>query len=60
MDQKRLNEISGELVDAAIRVHTGVGAGLLESAYDVCLAYELHKRGLSVRTQVVQPIIILL
>lgn len=52
----QINEISGQIVDAAIKVHSALGPGLLESAYEACLAYELRKRGLSARTQVEQPV----
>ena len=52
-----INQVSGEIVDAAIMVHTALGPGLLESAYEACLAYELRKRGLKVRTQVALPVI---
>lgn len=40
-----------------MRVHTALGPGLLESAYEACLAYELRKQGLSVETQVPLPVI---
>jgi GxxExxY protein len=43
-------------VDAAFSVHTTLGPGLLESVYDVCLAYELQKRGMAFRQQVVLPV----
>jgi len=36
-DRGRLNAISGKIVDAAMRVHTGLGPGLRESAHEVCL-----------------------
>jgi GxxExxY protein len=52
-----LNRISGIIVDAAMRVHTKLGPGLLESAYEACLAHELTKRGLKCLTQVGLPII---
>jgi GxxExxY protein len=52
-----LNQISGQIVDAAMRVHTALGPGLLESAYEVCLAHELRKRGLKVLTQVTLPVV---
>ncbi len=42
----RENEITGEIVDAAYKIHTGLGAGLLESVYEAVMAYELQKRGL--------------
>ena len=51
-----LNQITGQIVDAAMKVHTVLGPGLLESAYEACLAYELRKRGLTVQTQVECPI----
>ena len=34
------NDITGQIVDAAMKVHTALGPGLLESAYEACLAYE--------------------
>jgi PD-(D/E)XK nuclease superfamily len=40
-----LNEISGALVDAAMKVHSVLGPGLLENVYEVCLVHELNKRG---------------
>jgi hypothetical protein len=46
------NDIAREVVDAAYAIHTKLGPGLLESIYEVLLAYELKKRGLSVVRQV--------
>jgi len=51
-----INEISGGIVDAAMKVHTTLGPGLLESAYEVCLRHELAQRGLHVRSQVSLPV----
>jgi len=48
--------ISRQIVDSAIKVHTALGCGLLESVYETCLAHELTARGLGVRKQVVMPI----
>ena len=45
------------IVDAAIKVHRALGPGLLESAYQKCLAYELQKRGLQVNCEVVLPVV---
>ena len=45
------NEISAQIVDAAIKVHSAIGPGLLESAYEACLNFELSKRGLKVEPQ---------
>jgi GxxExxY protein len=50
------NEIGKIIVDAAVAVHRELGPGLLESVYEVILAYELKKRGLSVDRQVSIPI----
>ena len=51
-----LNQISGKIIDCAMKVHTALGAGLLESAYEACLAHELRKAGLRVETQLTLPI----
>lgn len=50
------NQISKVILDAAFRVHTRTGPGLLESVYEVTLAYELRKAGLHVERQVAIPI----
>ena len=51
------NEISSAVIDAAITVHTALGPGLLESAYEACLAHELRKRGMHVASQLGLPLI---
>ncbi len=51
-----LNLISGEIIDAAMQVHTHLGPGLLESAYESCLLYELRSRGSSAACQVNLPV----
>ena len=51
-----LNELSGTIIAAAMKVHSTLGPGLLESVYEACLAYELRQSGLAVRTQVVLPL----
>ena len=53
----RVNQVSGAVVSAAMRVHSVVGPGLLESAYEACLAHELRKRGFRVETHVGLPVI---
>ena len=51
-------ELVGEkILDAAFKVHTNLGPGLLESVYEACLAYEIRKSGLAVETQVALPVI---
>jgi GxxExxY protein len=57
MEASEINVRSGQIVDAAMRVHSALGPGLLESAYEVCLAQELQERGLAVRTQVLLPVL---
>ena len=52
-----LNLLTGQIIGAAMKVHSTLGPGLLESAYEACLAYELTKLGLSVERQKRQPII---
>jgi len=44
--QREINEITEQIIGAAIAVHRALGPGLLASAYEACLAYELGKRGL--------------
>ena len=51
------NEVAKQIVDAAYRVHTSLGPGLLESAYEAVLAYELEKRGLRTVRQQAVPIV---
>ncbi len=51
-----INDVTGQIIDAAMKVHTALGPGLLESAYEACLTHELRKRGFVVQTQVVLPI----
>lgn len=51
-----LNEISEQVIGAAIEVHKAIGPGLLESAYEACMKHELKLRGLAVETQRVLPI----
>src|SRR5262249_25973050 len=51
------NEIARQIVDAAYKIHTKFGPGLLESAYEAMLTHELRKRGLRVETQKPIPII---
>src|SRR6202162_4740640 len=51
------NSIGTAIVASAMMVHSALGPGLLESAYEFCLAHELSKRGLDVRKQVSIPIV---
>ena len=53
----RVNRISGNIVSAAMKVHSQLGHGLPESAYEACLAHELRKQGLEVAQRVGLPVI---
>jgi GxxExxY protein len=50
-----VNDITGAVVDAAIEIHRALGPGLLESAYEELLTFELSDRGLKVERQVMVP-----
>ena len=52
-----LNEITRTVIGCAIEVHRTLGPGLLESAYEECLAYELFRKGLIIKRQVPTPVI---
>jgi GxxExxY protein len=52
-----VDQITGSIVDAAMKVHTALGPGLLESVYEKCLKHELKKRGLRVQSQVWVPVV---
>jgi GxxExxY protein len=52
-----LNDVSGQIVDEAMKVHSALGPGLLESAYEKCMLFELHRRGLQATAQVALPIV---
>ena len=51
------NELSRIVFDAALKVHQNLGPGLLESAYEECLFYELNRTGLKVEKQKALPLI---
>jgi GxxExxY protein len=51
------NNLTSEIIGGAIEVHRALGPGLLESAYNECLAYELEIRGLSVQRELILPIV---
>jgi GxxExxY protein len=58
MEEKdKLDQITRRIIGAAIEVHKALGPGLLESAYEVCLAFELHQIGLKVEVQKPLPVV---
>jgi len=50
-------QIFKQILDCAFRIHTALGPGLLESAYEECLYYELHQQGFIVEKQKPMPLI---
>lgn len=53
----RVNHVTGLIITAAMKVHSLLGPGLLESAYQACLAHEIRKQGLGVLTEVELPVV---
>ncbi len=52
-----INDITHEILDAAYKVHSELGPGLLESSYQACLVYELKNKGLEVEVEKPLPLI---
>lgn len=52
-----INNLTQRIIGAAMKVHTALGPGLLESAYEACLAHELTKQNILVETQVLLPVL---
>jgi GxxExxY protein len=57
MNNTEINHITEKIIGAAIEVHRALGPGLLESAYEACLAYELTERGLKIEVQKPIPLV---
>jgi len=57
MDLDRLNKLTREIIGCAIEVHKQLGPGLLESAYEECLSYELTINGLFNERQIPVPVV---
>lgn len=56
-NRAELNALTEKIIGAAIEVHRHLGSGLLESAYEICLAYELEQLGLRVERQKALPLV---
>ena len=56
-DKDKLDLITRRIIGAAIEVHKGLGPGLLESAYETCLAFELRQLGFKVEQQLPLPVV---
>ena len=55
-NQMNENGIGDIVLGGAMKVHSALGPGLLESAYEICLAHEITKQGLSIKQQVLLPV----
>ena len=55
--RETLNRITENIIGSAIQVHRALGPGLLESAYEACLAFQLNRRGLKVEQQKPLPLV---
>lgn len=53
----RVNQVTGRIITGAMKVHSQLGPGLLESAYEACLPHELRKEGLQVNQQAELPVV---
>ncbi len=53
----KYSELTGKIIGCAIEVHKSLGPGLLESAYEECLSYELERAGLKVERQKALPVV---
>ena len=56
-ETQRINWLSNQVIGASIEVHKQIGPGLLESAYEECLCYELLQRGINFHRQVSVPVV---
>ena len=54
---RNVNDVTGAIIGAAICAHKELGPGLLESAYEACLAYELAERKLKIERQKALPVV---
>jgi GxxExxY protein len=54
--EAEINELTGLIIDAAMKVHSALGPGLLEGAYEACMRHELTSRRLEVKSQVLLPV----
>jgi len=57
LERDQLDQVTRQIIGAAIEVHKAIGPGLLESAYQACLAFEVRQRGLKVEEQVPLPVL---
>jgi GxxExxY protein len=55
-DRDTIESVASDVVDSAVKIHSALGPGLLESAYQACLAHELARRGHNVSSEVLLPL----
>ena len=55
--REQLNSLTERIIGAALAVHREIGPGMLESAYEACLAFELADRGMNVERQRALPLV---
>jgi GxxExxY protein len=55
--RRSAHSLSREIIGAAMKVHSALGPGLMESAYEACHAHELRKLGCEVKRQVILPLV---
>ncbi len=51
-----IERVASHIVDSAVKIHTALGPGLLESAYQSCMVHELQKRGVEAESEIYLPI----
>ena len=56
-EKEEASSLTGKIIGAAIEIHRALGPGLLESAYETCLIYELRLRKLKVEPQKSMPVV---
>jgi GxxExxY protein len=57
LERDLANSVTGTILQCSLRIHSKLGPGLLESVYQTCLEHELTKLGLSVRSQLLLPVV---
>lgn len=56
-EKEKLDSLTGTIINCAIEVHSALGPGLLEAAYEACLAFELAEQGLKIERQKRLPVV---
>jgi GxxExxY protein len=56
-EEMEFPEITEKVIAAALRIHSAIGPGVLESVYKTCLQHELRKAGLAVQSEVLLPVL---